>query len=274
MAWPGWLKRIVPGEGRRQLALTVAGMTGVFWGVFLFAPDMPVPSGENWNRLLSYVPTVRPVGQDRTSSPEGSEGGAAFFRLCYSGGGTNCVVDGDTFWFQGQKIRMADIDAPETHPSRCAHEADLGQRANIDEFTETTARAIESVGGADKGKAIIILNPAEPPMIMRDTVFTLSSGAGEKEIETSILAMVEEVRSYVPGFRLKQDVQFERFGSNNPVHIPGIGDLEGIKTSVFLEVEGAAHYLPSYAGNLDIMTSAAFATARRIAAKMLSERVG
>ena len=131
MAWPGWLKRIVPGEGRRQLALTVAGMTGVFWGVFLFAPDMPVPSGENWNRLLSYVPTVRPVGQDRTSSPEGSEGGAAFFRLCYSGGGTNCVVDGDTFWFQGQKIRMADIDAPETHPSRCAHEADLGQRATL-----------------------------------------------------------------------------------------------------------------------------------------------
>ncbi len=142
-----------------------------------------------------------------------------------------------------------------------------GTRANIDEFTETTSQAIEQVGGATKGKAIIVLNPAEPPMIMRDTVFTLSSGATEAQIEASIEAMVKKVNAYVPGYRMKQKVQFERFGSNNPVHIPGLGTFEGIKTSVFLEVEGAAHYLPAYAGNLDIMTSAGLATAEKIARK-------
>jgi acetaldehyde dehydrogenase len=138
-----------------------------------------------------------------------------------------------------------------------------GTRANIDEFTETTSRAIETVGGAQKGKAIIILNPAEPPLIMRDTVFALSQGAEPEQIAESVEAMVEEVRSYVPGYRLKQKVQFERVGDNNPVHIPGFGDFAGIKSSIFLEVEGAAHYLPAYAGNLDIMTSAALATADR-----------
>ena len=102
-------------------------------------------------------------------------------------------------------------------------------------------------------------------MIMRDTVMTLSSGAEPEDIEASVLAMIEKVKAYVPGYRLKQKVQFERFGSNNPVHIPGLGTFEGIKTTVFLEVEGAAHYLPAYAGNLDIMTSAGLATAERIA---------
>ena len=144
-----------------------------------------------------------------------------------------------------------------------------GTRANIDEFTETTSKGIEQVGGAQKGKAIIILNPAEPPMIMRDTVFTLSSGADEAQIEAAIEAMVLRVNAYVPGYRLKQKVQFERFGSNNPVKIPGIGSFEGIKTSVFLEVEGAAHYLPAYAGNLDIMTSAGLKTAEKIAQRQL-----
>ncbi|MDB5737569.1 MAG: Acetaldehyde dehydrogenase 3 [Sphingomonas bacterium] len=146
-----------------------------------------------------------------------------------------------------------------------------GTRANIDEFTETTSRGIEEVGGAKKGKAIIVLNPAEPPMIMRDTVFTLSSGADEAQIEAAIIAMVARVNAYVPGYRLKQKVQFERFGSNNPVKIPGIGHFEGIKTSVFLEVEGAAHYLPAYAGNLDIMTSAGLKTAEKIAARRLEK---
>ncbi|WP_378944801.1 acetaldehyde dehydrogenase (acetylating) [Mesorhizobium sp. ANAO-SY3R2] len=142
-----------------------------------------------------------------------------------------------------------------------------GTRANIDEFTETTSRAIESVGGAERGKAIIVLNPAEPPVIMRDTVFTLSQGGSEVAIRDSVAQMVETVSSYVPGYRLKQDVQFERFGSNNPVHIPGLGTFEGLKSTIFLEVEGAAHYLPAYAGNLDIMTSAALATAERLAAR-------
>ncbi|MCW2248495.1 acetaldehyde dehydrogenase [Azospirillum fermentarium] len=138
-----------------------------------------------------------------------------------------------------------------------------GTRANIDEFTQTTRRAIEQVGGAERGKAVIILNPAEPPLIMRDTVFVLSQGAEPEEIEASVEAMVKEVQSYVPGYRLKQKVQFERFGNNDPVRIPGYGDFTGIKSSIFLEVEGAAHYLPAYAGNLDIMTSAAMATADR-----------
>lgn len=142
-----------------------------------------------------------------------------------------------------------------------------GTRANIDEFTETTSRGIEQVGGAGKGKAIIVLNPAEPPMIMRDTVFTLSSGASEEEITRAVEAMVEKVRAYVPGYRLKQALQFEHFGENNPVTIPGVGQFVGVKTSVFLEVEGAAHYLPAYAGNLDIMTSAALATAEKIVAR-------
>lgn len=161
---------------------------------------------------------------------------------------------------QVAKVHYAEIVA-----SIASASAGPGTRANIDEFTETTSRGIEVVGGADKGKAIIVLNPADPPMIMRDTVFTLSSGASEAEIEASVLAMVDRVRAYVPGYRLKQKVQFERFGANNPAQIPGVGSFEGIKTSVFLEVEGAAHYLPAYAGNLDIMTSAALTTAEAIA---------
>ena len=146
-----------------------------------------------------------------------------------------------------------------------------GTRANIDEFTETTSQAIEKVGGAERGKAIIILNPADPPLIMRDTVFALSQGGDQKEIERSIKDRAAEVQKYVPGYRLKQEVQFEHIGDNDPVNIPGIGPSTGLKTSVFLEVEGAAHYLPAYAGNLDIMTSAALATAERWVAKTLKK---
>ncbi len=162
--------------------------------------------------------------------------------------------------------RVADrVPYAEIVASVSSRSAGPGTRANIDEFTQTTARGIEVVGGAEKGKAIIILNPAEPPMIMRDTIYTLSIGATEDEIAASVERMVEEVQAYVPGYRLKQKVQFERFGSNRPVKIPGLGEFEGIKSSIFLEVEGAAHYLPAYAGNLDIMTSAGMATAEKIA---------
>nr|WP_281277200.1 acetaldehyde dehydrogenase (acetylating) [Luteithermobacter gelatinilyticus] len=142
-----------------------------------------------------------------------------------------------------------------------------GTRANLDEFTRTTKKGVEVIGGAKRGKAIIILNPAEPPMIMRDTVYTLSEGAEETEIAESVAAMVQEVQAYVPGYRLKQEVQFERFGHNSPLNIPGYGMFSGVKTSIFLEVEGAGHYLPPYAGNLDIMTSAGLATAERLAIK-------
>src|SRR5690606_10179252 len=161
---------------------------------------------------------------------------------------------------QVAKVHYAEIVA-----SIASKSAGPGTRANIDEFTATTARAIEEVGGAGRGKAIIILNPAEPPLLMRDTVFTLSEMADEALVEQSIEAMIQAVQSYVPGYRLKQKVQFERFGSNRPLTIPGYGEFTGLKTSVFLEVEGAAHYLPAYAGNLDIMTSAALGTGERIA---------
>ena len=166
---------------------------------------------------------------------------------------------------------VATVHYAEIVASIASKSAGAGTRANIDEFTETTSRGIEEVGGAAKGKAIIILNPAEPPMLMRDTVFTLSSGADETEIEAVIVAMVAKVNAYVPGYRLKQKVQFEQFGSNNPVVIPGLGSFEGIKTSVYLEVEGAGHYLPVYAGNLDIMTSAALKIAEKIAARLMQK---
>ena len=160
--------------------------------------------------------------------------------------------------------RVSKVHYAEIVASIASKSAGPGTRANIDEFTQTTAHGIESVGGADKGKAIIVLNPAEPPLIMRDTVFCLSDDADEAAIARSVEQMVDEVRHYVPGYRLKQDVQFERFGNNNPLRIPGLGDVPGLKSSVYLEVEGAAHYLPAYAGNLDIMTSAALATAERL----------
>jgi acetaldehyde dehydrogenase len=168
--------------------------------------------------------------------------------------------------------RVAPVHYAEIVASVSSRSAGPGTRANIDEFTRTTARGIEEVGGAKRGKAIIILNPAEPPMIMRDTVFTLSDMVDEDKVRASVEEMVREVQKYVPGYRLKQEVQFERFGANHPLHIPGYGEFAGLKTSVYLEVEGAGDYLPSYSGNLDIMTAAAKATgellAKRIAQKV------
>jgi acetaldehyde dehydrogenase len=162
--------------------------------------------------------------------------------------------------------RVAKVHYAEIVASISSKSAGPGTRANIDEFTETTSKAIEVVGGAGKGKAIIVLNPAEPPLIMRDTVYTLSDIADESAIASSIDEMVAAVRQYVPGYRLKQQVQFDRM---NDLNIPGVGRISGLKTSVFLEVEGAAHYLPAYAGNLDIMTSAALSTAERMAERIL-----
>ncbi len=162
--------------------------------------------------------------------------------------------------------RVAKVHYAEIVASIASKSAGPGTRANIDEFTETTSQAIEVVGGAGKGKAIIVLNPAEPTLIMRDTVYTLSDIADERAIASSIDEMVAAVRQYVPGYRLKQQVQFDRMDDLN---IPGVGRISGLKTSVFLEVEGAAHYLPAYAGNPDIMTSAALSTAERMAERIL-----
>ena len=168
--------------------------------------------------------------------------------------------------------RVSNVPYAEIVASVSSRSAGPGTRANIDEFTRTTARGIELVGGASRGKAIIILNPAEPPMIMRDTVFTLSIDGEEDAIRTSVTAMIAEVQKYVPGYRLKQEVQFERFGDNSKLRIPGYGAFAGLKTSIFLEVEGAGDYLPPYAGNLDIMTAAAQATGDLIARETLGAR--
>jgi acetaldehyde dehydrogenase len=164
--------------------------------------------------------------------------------------------------------RVARVHYAEIVASIASKSAGPGTRANIDEFTETTARAIEVLGGAAKGKAIIVMNPAEPPLIMRDTIYTLSDLASEEAIARSVEEMAAAVQQYVPGYRLKQKVQFDRVTG---LKIPGVGDrFDGLKTSIFLEVEGAAHYLPAYAGNLDIMTSAALQTAERIAARLVA----
>jgi len=160
---------------------------------------------------------------------------------------------------QVSSVRYAEIVASVSSKS-----AGPGTRANIDEFTQTTALGLEKVGGADKAKAIIVLNPAEPPLLMRNTVFTLCDPIDQEKVKESVESMVAKVQAYVPGYRLKQEVQFERFGSNNPCVIPGYGAFEGLKASIFLEVEGAGHYLPKYAGNLDIMTSAAMGTAEEL----------
>ncbi|HAQ73107.1 MAG TPA: acetaldehyde dehydrogenase (acetylating) [Pseudomonas sp.] len=162
------------------------------------------------------------------------------------------------------KVHYAEIVA-----SISSKSAGPGTRANIDEFTETTSKAIEVVGGAERGKAIIILNPAEPPLLMRDTVYVLSEKADQAAVEKSVEEMAAAVASYVPGYRLKQKVQFDEIPEDQPINVPGLGYFSGLKTSIFLEVEGAAHYLPAYAGNLDIMTSAALGTAERIAESLV-----
>ena len=162
--------------------------------------------------------------------------------------------------------QIAPVHYAEIVASIASKSAGPGTRANIDEFTQTTARGLETVGGASRAKAVIVLNPADPPVIMRDTVFTLSDDADEEEISRAVAAMIREVQSYVKGYRLKQELQFERF-TTKPLLIPGVGEFRGLKTTVMLEVEGAAHYLPAYAGNLDIMTSAAIVIAERVAAR-------
>ena len=141
-----------------------------------------------------------------------------------------------------------------------------GTRASVDEFIETTSAALQSVGGALRAKTVMILNPADPPVLMRNTVYCLVDGDTDHgAIEASVVEMVARVNAYVPGYRLTQRVQFETFTPDNPLYIPETGKFVGTRVTVLLQVTGAGHYLPAYAGNLDIMTSAAKATAERIA---------
>ncbi|WP_028654435.1 acetaldehyde dehydrogenase (acetylating) [Nocardioides sp. J54] len=170
--------------------------------------------------------------------------------------------------------RVVPVEYAEIVASIASRSAGPGTRANIDEFTETTSAAITAVGGARRGKAIIILNPAEPPLMMRDTVLALVHApdpATHDEVRASIEKMVADVAAYVPGYRLVQDVQVTPVPEDQPVHTLLAEDADSStrpthQVSVFLEVTGAGHYLPAYAGNLDIMTSAGLQVAERIAA--------
>jgi acetaldehyde dehydrogenase len=163
--------------------------------------------------------------------------------------------------------RSAFVSYAEIVSSMSSKSAGPGTRANIDEFIETTATALRLVGGAQRSKVVMILNPADPPILMRNTVYCLVEGdCDHAAIDASITATVNEVQRYVPGYKLKQPVQFESFDADNPLHIPETGKFIGTRVTAMLQVTGAADYLPAYAGNLDIMTSAALATAERIAA--------
>lgn len=148
---------------------------------------------------------------------------------------------------------VADVKYAEIVATISSKSAGPGTRQNIDEFTQTTSQGLVKVGGADKGKAIIILNPAEPPILMRDTIYTRVANPDKEAITKAVEAMVERVKEYVPGYQLK---------------VPPI--IEGDKVTVMLLVEGAGDYLPKYAGNLDIMTAAAKTAGEKIAQKLLS----
>ncbi len=165
--------------------------------------------------------------------------------------------------------RVAPVAYAEIVASIASKSAGPGTRANIDEFTQTTARAIEQIGGAERGKAIIVLNPAEPPLMMRDTVYCLVDGADgpldEDAVRRSVKDMVAAVSGYVSGYRLKQRVQFDAV---DEAYVPALDrPFRGTRVTILLEVAGAGHYLPEYAGNLDIMTSAALRTAERLVAE-------
>ncbi|MDO3297435.1 acetaldehyde dehydrogenase (acetylating) [Mycobacteroides abscessus subsp. massiliense] len=169
-------------------------------------------------------------------------------------------------------VQVGIVSYAEVVSSISARSAGPGTRANIDEFIETTTAALQSVGGAQRAKTVMVINPADPPVLMRNTIYCLVDGdTDHAAIQEAITKMVARVGEYVPGYRLKQEVQFETFPSHSPLYIPETGKFAGTRVTVMLEVTGAAHYLPAYAGNLDIMTSAAKVTAERIA---ITEMVG
>ncbi|HET6916553.1 MAG TPA: acetaldehyde dehydrogenase (acetylating) [Acidimicrobiales bacterium] len=160
--------------------------------------------------------------------------------------------------------RVVDVDYAEIVATVSSESAGPGTRQNIDEFTRTTSRAVEVLGGATRGKAIIVLNPADPPIMMRDTIFcSLPADADRDKVEGSIRQMVESVQTYVPGYRLRTDPQFDEVPD-------GKGGTTG-RVAVFVEVEGAGDFLPPYAGNLDIMTAAAARVGDEIARHISSE---
>ena len=163
--------------------------------------------------------------------------------------------------------RVSPVPYAEIVSTVASRSAGPGTRANIDEFTETTAHGLESIGGAARGKAIIVLNPAEPPILMRNTVYcALPEGADQGAVEASVAAMAAEVAAYVPGYRVR-GVVFDE----GPFATPG-GEAAS-RVSVFLEVAGNGDYLPPYAGNLDIMTASAVRVGETLAAERLTAEV-
>lgn len=156
--------------------------------------------------------------------------------------------------------RVTQVEYAEIVATISSKSAGPGTRANIDEFTQTTASGIEKIGGAKQGKAIIVLNPADPPIMMRDTVYAeVAEGAmDEEKVTQSIKDMIADVQSYVPGYRMRTD---------EPI-------FDGNKVTVFLEIEGIGDYLPKYSGNLDIMTAAAVKVAEEFAKNQLGQREG
>ncbi|ATL71470.1 acetaldehyde dehydrogenase (acetylating) [Nocardia terpenica] len=161
--------------------------------------------------------------------------------------------------------RVVEVPYAEIVASVSSVSAGPGTRANIDEFTKTTSRGVETIGGARRGKAIIILNPAEPPMIMRDTIFcAIPADADTAAVAESVHRMVADIQQYVPGYRLLNEPQFDE---------PSVVSGGMAKVSVFVEVEGAGDFLPPYAGNLDIMTAAATRVGEVIADRIVSARV-
>lgn len=157
--------------------------------------------------------------------------------------------------------RIVEVPYAEIVASVASVSAGPGTRANIDEFTKTTARGVQTIGRAARGKAIIILNPADPPMIMRDTIFcAIPTDADREAIAASIHDVVKEVQTYVPGYRLLNEPQFDE---------PSINSGGQALVTTFVEVEGAGDYLPPYAGNLDIMTAAATKVGEEIAKETL-----
>ncbi|MEU2657745.1 acetaldehyde dehydrogenase (acetylating) [Streptomyces sp. NPDC007325] len=158
--------------------------------------------------------------------------------------------------------RVVPVAYAEIVASVASVSAGPGTRANIDEFTRTTARGIETIGGAARGKAIIILNPADPPVIMRDTVFcAIPEDADRAAVALSVKEIAEQVAAYVPGYRLRGEPQFDDPSPEN-------GGMA--RVAIFLEVEGAGDYLPPYAGNLDIMTAAATKVGEEFARALLA----